>query len=122
MMPTQTPGSEYGSEMSRRLAWIRSDSPEGMMKLLAMRIQECQERSTPGTVGRDSDTASPERRRQRSGVTGSTASEADRRASEMMRNAPLPLTHLHRFTPVPYSTDGIRAQIARSVGAHGHLK
>ena len=36
------PSSEYGSEMARRLAWIRSDSPEGMMKLLAMRIRECQ--------------------------------------------------------------------------------
>ena len=102
----EPPGSEYGSEMSRRLAWIRSDSPEGMMKLLAMRIQECQERSTPGTVGRDSDMASPERRRQRSGVTGSTASEADRRASEMMRNAglvppPAPATAGHVPQPMP---------------------
>ena len=57
------------------------------MKLLAMRIQECQARSTPGTVGRDGDTASPDRQRRRGGAEGGTESEADQRASELMRNA-----------------------------------
>ena len=83
------PSSEYGPEMARRLAWIRSDSPEGMMMLLAMRIRECQARSTPGAVGRDGDTASPDRQRQRSGAADSTGSAADLQASELMRNAGL---------------------------------
>ena len=100
------PGSEYGSEMSQRLAWIRSDSPEGMMKLLAMRIQECQARSTPGTVGRDGETASPDRQRRRGGAEGSTESAADRGASELMRNAglvppPAPAMAGHGPPPMP---------------------
>ena len=85
----EPPASEYGSEMARRLAWIRSDSPKGMMALLAMRIRECQARSTPGTVGRDGDTASSDRQRQQSGAADSTECVADRSASELMRNAGL---------------------------------
>ena len=59
------------------------------MKLLAMRIRECQARSTPGTVVRDGDTASPDRQRQRSGAADRTGDAADSQASELMRNAGL---------------------------------
>ena len=68
-----TPNNQYGTEMAKQLAWIRSKDATEMMSRLTERMAECSARGAPGTVARDDDMASPARARARIDVTATGA-------------------------------------------------